>query len=126
MAYEYKFMTQEEQDEIIVTQYMAYERDKFQHDMNKDRYEKMLTKLHPQVDLKQQRLRFKHGDIQMEDTDSHEVMVKKHWANILNQTNSRIVEHDLILEELGKQLPSQERIDAAVKRINDRAAQARG
>lgn len=126
MAYEYKFMTQEEQDEIIVTQYMAYERDKFQHDTNKARYEKMLEKLHPQVDLKQQRLRFKHGDIQMEDTDSHEVMVKKHWTNILNQTNSRIVEHDLILEELGKQLPSQERIDAAVKRINDRAAQARG
>lgn len=94
----YKTITQDEKDEILTGTLMSQERDLYIHNINKERYESMLQNLPA-------------GEF------------KARIERLLAETNMRIVEINSILAALTPQLPSDEKINQAVSRIQDKENQ---
>jgi len=96
---EFKTLTQDDQDLIIVQTLKAQEQDLFCHQINKSRYEAMLPSL-PEGEFKER------------------------IGRLLLETNSRLEEVSAILEAVKVQAPSQERIDAVLTTIKSKELQA--
>lgn len=90
--YEYKCLTQEERDEIVVAFLQAQERDKFCHELNLERYDDMLT-----------------------------VLPGGKWrervTRLRAETEGRLAEVDSIITGTEKQLPDEARMQAARERL---------
>ena len=89
---EYQILSQEEQDDIIVSFMLGQERDKYCHELNLERYTEMLKTS-------------KAGEW-------HDRLLK-----LRNETASRLVEVNNIISVTVSQMPPQERIDATKLRI---------
>jgi len=89
---EYLILTEDEQDDIKVSFLRSQERDKYCHEINKERYAAMLQTL--------------------EDGTWKTRVEKLH-----TDTVSRLVEVDSIIAATLPQMPTQERIDAAIVRL---------
>jgi len=96
---EYQLLTQDEQDDIKVAFMLSQERDKYCHELNKERYEAMLQTL--------------------EDGEW-----KKRVEKLHAETVSRLAEVDSIIAATLPQMPSQERIDASMVRLEAAKAAA--
>jgi 3-methyladenine DNA glycosylase/8-oxoguanine DNA glycosylase len=94
--YQYRLLTQEEQDEIIAAYLKAQERDLFTHKLNLQRFEAMLPSL-PAGEFKDQIQRLR------------------------NETIARIGEVEAIIEKTLPQAPPVERMQAAIARVEQRA-----
>ena len=94
--YEYRLLTQEEQDEIIAVYLKAQERDLFTHKLNLQRFEAMLPSL-PNGEFKQR------------------------IQQLRNETIERIAEVEAIIEKTLPQAPPVERMQAAIARVEQRA-----
>jgi hypothetical protein len=92
MARTPKLLTPDEQDEILARTLKAQEVDLYTHEVNKDRFEKMLA-----------------ADITGPWRDRVQ--------GLLDSTNERIVEVESILAALDQQSPSDERLLAAHERV---------
>ena len=92
---EFRFLNQEERDEIIVEFFKAQERDAFCHMINLQRFDDMLRKLPPG---------------KWRDT----------IQTLRDQTQERLNEILSIIEATIPQLPPQERIQAALERLEKR------
>ncbi len=92
----YQILTEDEQDDIKVSFLRSQERDKYCHEINKERAATMLLTL-PDGEVKAKITKF-HAD-----------------------TISRLVEVDSIIAATLPQMPSQERIDAAIARLKTAA-----
>ena len=90
--YKYQILSQSEQDDIIVSYFLGQERDKFCHEINKERYELML-KTAGEGDWKDQ------------------------IKGLLSQEVIRIKQVDSLISATQSQLPSKERIKASIARI---------
>ena len=90
--YDFKVLTEEEQDEIIVEFLEAQERDLFSHTINLDRFERMLRKL-------------PNGPW------------RERIEELKRQTQERLMEVASIIEATLPQLPPPERIRAAKQRL---------
>ena len=97
----YEILTQGEQDEIVVEYLHAQERDEFCHQLNLARFNQMLSSL-------------------------PEGKFKERIAQLRNDTNERLNEVTGIKNATVAQLPSKERVDAAIGRIAAKEAAARG
>ncbi len=89
---EYQILSQEEQDDIIVSFMLGQERDKYCHELNLQRYTKMLETS-------------KAGKW-------HDRVLK-----LKDETVSRLAEVDSIIGVTVSQMPPRQRIDAAKQRI---------
>jgi len=89
---DYQFLSQEEQDEIIVEYLKAQERDHFCHRINLERFDAMLQSL-PEGEF------------------------KNHIVNLREETAKRLIEVNSIIGATKRQLPPQERLDAAKARL---------
>jgi DNA-directed RNA polymerase subunit F len=94
--YQYQVLTQDEQDDIVVEFMKAQERDLFCHQINAERYEKMLRTL-PAGDWKT-RVEKLHKD-----------------------TKARMAEVSSIIEGTKPQMPLATRLAAATKRLSSKA-----
>ena len=94
--YQYRLLTQEEQDEIVATFLKAQERDLFTHRLNLQRFEAMLPTLPP-------------GEF------------KDQIQRLRNETIARIGEVEAIIEKTLPQAPPVERMQAAIARVEQRA-----
>ena len=94
--YEYRLLTQEEQDEIVATFLKAQERDLFTHRLNLQRFETMLPTLPP-------------GEF------------KQRIQQLRSETIERIAEVEAIIEKTLPQAPPVERMRAAIARVEQRA-----
>lgn len=99
MPRQYRLLTQEEMDDIIVEFYAAQERDAFCHELNKQRYEEMLKVLPP-------------GPF------------RDQIVGLLEETKARMAEVDAILTKTEPQLPPPTRLTAAAQRMAQRKAAA--
>jgi hypothetical protein len=88
----YNVLSQDEQDEIIVAFMQAQERDLFCHQLNLERYNRMLETL-------------ADGEF------------KSHITKLRDETAKRLAEVQAIIAATECQLPPQERIEAAKTRI---------
>ena len=88
----YKILTQDEQDEIIVSFLHAQERDEFCHQLNLARFDQMLSSL-------------------------PEGKYKERITQLRNETNERLNEVTSIIAATQAQIPPKERVDAATARI---------
>ena len=95
----YDVLSQEEQDEIVVSFMLAQERDQFCHNLNRTRYELMLTTL-------------------------AEGKWKQRVAELRAETLSRLGEVDSIIAATKPQLPDVARVAAAKARIKAKEARA--
>lgn len=93
--YEYKLLTQDEQDEITASFLIAQERDLFCHQLNKERFTEMLKSL-PEGDW------------------------KKRIKTLSDDTDKRIIEVDSLIK--ATKLPSTERLNAALQRVKAKEA----
>ena len=93
--YEYRLLTQEEQDEIIAMYLKSQERDLFTHRLNLQRFEAMLPSL-PAGEFKQR------------------------IQQLRNETIDRIAEVEAIIEKTLPQAPPVERMRAAIARAEQR------
>jgi hypothetical protein len=93
--YQYRLLTQEEQDEIVATFLKAQERDLFTHRLNLQRFEAMLPSL-PAGEFKQR------------------------IQQLRNETIERIGEVEAIIEKTLPQAPPVERMQAAIARVEQR------
>ena len=98
---DYLTLSEEEKNEVIVRFYKAQEMDHFVHSLNKERYEQMLPTL-PEGDF------------------------KNNVQKLLNETNSRLDEVNVILEKTRPQLPVKTDLDATVQTIKAQEGVARG
>ena len=93
---DYQVLSQDEQDDIVVSFMRSQERDKFCHELNKERYQSMLETLEP-------------GE----------------WKNRVVQlhadTVKRLAEVDSIIEASTPSMPPPERVEAAKQRLLARA-----
>ncbi len=96
----YEILSQEEQDEIIVSYLHAQERDEFCHQLNMARFDAMLPSL-PAGKFKER------------------------IAQLRNDTQERLVEVTGIKTATLAQLPPKERVDAAKARIAAKEAAAK-
>ena len=88
----YQILSQEEQDDILVSFSLAQERDKFCHELNLARYTKMLV-------------------------SSKEGKWRDTVLKLRQETTERLAEVNSIIEATQSQLPSPERIAAAKLRL---------
>ena len=93
----YEILSQDEQDEIIVSFLLAQERDQFCHELNRTRYDAMLLTL-PEGKWKEQ------------------------ITELRAETLSRLNEVNTIIEATKPQLPDAVRVNAAKDRIKAREA----
>lgn len=100
MPYTYKCLSQEEQDEILVTFLKAQEMDLYCHQINLERYDAMLKAL-------------PDGEF------------RSRIQQLRDETESRIAEVTSILEATVAQLPPPDRLQAAVARVTQKEAGAR-
>jgi hypothetical protein len=89
---EYKTLTQEERDDLIVSFYQSQERDLFLHQINKERYEEILKTA-------------KEGDFRAK------------IERLLLETESRIANVSQIVQATEKQLPNEVQIKNSLDRI---------
>ena len=89
---EYTLLTEEEQDDIIVTFMQAQERDAFCHQINMERYDSMLVELPDDA-------------------------FKKKIQGLMDETAGRLGEVTGIINATVKQMPDSVRIAASVARI---------
>ena len=89
---EYMVLSKDEKDDIIVAFMLGQERDKYCHELNSERYKKILESAEP-------------GE----------------WRNkiekLLKETEQRLVEVNSIIETTKNQMPPPARIEAAKKRL---------
>jgi hypothetical protein len=95
---EYKTLSQDEIDDVIVSFLHQQEMDHLCHSINKQRYEKILNDRY-----------FKDDEF------------KTNIQKLRDEVEVRISQVEKIIEHTREQLPSQERIDAAVERIKEKA-----
>lgn len=88
---QFKTLTQEEMDDMLVSTLKAQEVDLYIHTVNKQRYEEMLKTM-------------EEGEF------------KSRVQHLLQETDTRITEVNTILNALEKQLPIQSRVDASILR----------
>ncbi|MBA7708237.1 hypothetical protein ES703_117130 [subsurface metagenome] len=89
---EYQILTEDEQDDIKVSFLRSQEKDKYCHAINKERYTAMLSVL---------------------EDGAWKTRVEK----LLAETTGRLAEVDSIIAATLPQMPTQERIDAAIVRL---------
>ncbi|MCX7800087.1 MAG: hypothetical protein N2109_07065 [Fimbriimonadales bacterium] len=99
MPRQYRVLSQEEMDDIVVEFFAAQERDMFCHELNKQRYEEMLKVL-PEGEYRQR------------------------VARLLAETNERMAEVEAIIAKTEPQLPPTARVQAAAQRIKAKSAKA--
>ncbi|MDD3474320.1 MAG: hypothetical protein PHP08_00270 [Candidatus Dojkabacteria bacterium] len=97
MSIQYKTLTQDEKDDVIVSFLHQQEIDHYCHSINKERYEKLLS-----------------------DNKLPEGTFKENIQNLMKELESRITEVERIIENTKSQLPSQERIESAIVRMNEK------
>jgi len=99
MANGYRLLTQQEQDDIIVSYMLSQERDAYCHSINLERFNTMLMDLPP-------------GKF------------KERIEGLRNDTQLRLTEVQATVDATKDQLPPQARIDDALTRIRDKESQA--
>lgn len=91
--YEFKVLSQDEQDDIVVEFLLAQERDLFCHQLNAERFTNMDIEA-----IKDQKL-------------------KSHMGQMVSDTDSRIEQVQGIVDATQRQLPPKNRLDAAIARV---------
>lgn len=95
--YNFKVLSQEDQDEILVEFLEAQERDLFCHQINLERYQEMLETLEPGP-------------------------WRDRILQLKQETESRLEEVESIIEATLRQLPPPERLEAAKQRVKEKRA----
>jgi len=95
----YQVLEQDEQDDIIVSFMLAQERDKFCHELNLTRYNKILAA-------------------------AEEGAWKKRISHLKGETVMRLAEVDSIIEAAKSELPSPARLNAAKGRVKAKETQS--
>jgi hypothetical protein len=96
--YTYKFMTQDEQDDLLVQMMASQERDLHSHTTNLDRFKAIMDQLAADSPLRAK------------------------YQMLIDQTTSRIEEVSAIIAATEPTLPPQARIDAAKMRLKAKGA----
>lgn len=125
MPYEFKFLEETEMEDMLVDTYEAWERDKYMHEKNLERYNAILSQLDP-------------ADLQRETDAAFEIEAKRRAnpkrANmypftplqflIINHrdTGFRLEEVDSYLGNTEPQLPTGQRLEDAKTRLKERKA----
>lgn len=93
---EYKTISQEEKDDMIVSFMHQQEIDHLCHSINKERYERLI-----------------------EDVNIPEGEFKDRLRKLKDEVLCRMFEVERIMEHTKQQLPPSDRIESAIKRMND-------
>lgn len=128
MANQFKFLSEEEQEDIVVQTYAGFEFDKYTHTINLERFDKILAKLTTeqleaeiklmqQTEMARENIRRQNPKAALPPFTPMGFIILQRRDTIL-----RMGEVDTYMEVTEPQLPKGERLTQAKKRLLDRKA----